>query len=204
MRMSLELFSDWIQEQYDLKMLAYKGFVHLKMQKAVWGLPQAGILANKRLRCKLAPFEYFKHVSTPGLCYHETRPISFTLVVNDFVVKYVNQEDIDNLIVLIKKTYTLTKDWTGNLYRGICLDWDYTNHTVNISLSGYIKKKLQQYSPIAGKRFQNCPYMPAPKQFGSKAQAPLPRTCHLSWIKQVSKRCKRWSAAFCTMHKPST
>jgi hypothetical protein len=59
MRMPLELFPIWIQEQYNLKMLAYKGFVHLEMQRAVWGLPQAGILANKCLHHKLAPFGYF-------------------------------------------------------------------------------------------------------------------------------------------------
>jgi hypothetical protein len=63
--MPLELFPIWIQEQYDLKMLAYKGFVHLEMRRAVWGLPQAGIFANKRLRHKLAPFGYYEYVSNP-------------------------------------------------------------------------------------------------------------------------------------------
>ncbi len=115
MRMPLELFPIWIQEQYNLKMLAYKGFVHLEMQRAIWGLPQAGILANKYLRGKLAPFGYYEHVSTPLLWYHETRPILFTLVVNNFGLKYVNKENIDHLIASIKKTYTLTEDWTGNL-----------------------------------------------------------------------------------------
>ncbi len=148
MRMPLELFPIWIQEQYNLKVLVYKGFVHLDMQKAVWGLPQAGILANKCLRCKLAPFGYFEHVSTPGLWYHKTRPISFTLVVNDFGVKYLIQVDIYHLIAVIKKTYTLTKEWMGNLYCGIHLYWDNTNRTVNNSMPGYIKKKLQQYSHI--------------------------------------------------------
>ncbi len=171
----VELFPIWIQEQYNLKVLGYKGFVHLEMQKAVWDLPQAGILENKRLRRKLTPFGYFEHISTPGLWYHKTWPISFTLVVDGFGVKYLNQDSIDHLITLIKKTYTLTKDWTGNLNCGICLDWDYTNRTVDISMPGYIKKKLQQYSHIASKRVQNCPYTPAPKQFGSEAQAPLPR-----------------------------
>jgi hypothetical protein len=124
MCMPLELFPIWIQEQYNLKMLVYKGFVHLEMQRAVWGLPQAGILANKRLKRNPAPFGYNKHISNPGLWYHETRPILFTLVVDDFGVKYVNKEDIDHLIASIKKTYNLTKDWTGNLYCGICLNWD--------------------------------------------------------------------------------
>jgi hypothetical protein len=39
----------WIVEQYDLKKHAKEGWVHLKMQRGIWGLPQAGILANKRL-----------------------------------------------------------------------------------------------------------------------------------------------------------
>ncbi len=47
MRMPLDLFPIWIQNQYNLTNLAYKGYVHLKMRQAVWGLPQAGILANK-------------------------------------------------------------------------------------------------------------------------------------------------------------
>jgi hypothetical protein len=108
-------------------MLTYKGYVHLKLRPAVWGLPQAGILANKCLRHKLAPFGYFKHVNTPGLWYHESRLISFTLVVDDFGVKYINKEDVDHLVTCIKTTYTLTKDWMGNLYCSIALGWDYVN-----------------------------------------------------------------------------
>ncbi len=62
--MPLDLFPIWIQNQYNLKQFVYKGYVHLEMQRAVWGLPQAGILANKHLQRKLAPFGYFKK-STP-------------------------------------------------------------------------------------------------------------------------------------------
>jgi hypothetical protein len=67
MRMPLDLFPIWIQNQYNLKQFVYKGYVHLEMQRAVWGLPQAGILANKQLHWKLAPFGYFEKVNTPGL-----------------------------------------------------------------------------------------------------------------------------------------
>jgi hypothetical protein len=47
MRMPLELFPIWVQEQYNLKMLAFKGFMHLEIRMAVWGLPQAAILTKK-------------------------------------------------------------------------------------------------------------------------------------------------------------
>jgi hypothetical protein len=85
--MPLSLFLEWIQIQYNMKQLAYKGCIHLEMWHAVWGLPQAAILLNKRLHHKLAPFGHFEHINTPGLWYHESCPISFTLVVDDFGVK---------------------------------------------------------------------------------------------------------------------
>ena len=86
MKMPLSLFPAWIVEQYNLKELAVNGWVCIEMRHAVWGLSQAGILANKRLRRKLAPFGYHQYVNTPGLWRHETRAISFTLVVDDFGV----------------------------------------------------------------------------------------------------------------------
>ncbi len=122
----------------------------------------------------MAPFGYFKHVNTPGLWYHKSRPILFTFVVNDFGIKYVNKKDVDHLVASINSTYKLTEDWTGNLYCSIALDWYYVNRTVDILMPGYIKKKLQEYNNVRLKKIQTCPYTPAPKQFGSKAQRPLP------------------------------
>jgi hypothetical protein len=170
MKMPLSLFPIWIVEQYNLTKHAKDGWVHLEMRRAVWGLPQAGILANKRLQHKLAPYGYYECINTPGLWYHESRQITFMLVVDDFGVKYVNQDNVNHLIASIKKTYTLTKDWTGNVYCGIKLRWDYENCTVDISMPGYIKKKLQEFEHATPTKPQHCPYSPAPKQFQSKAQ----------------------------------
>ncbi len=161
-------------EQYNLTKLVLDGWVHIEMQKAVWGLLQAGILANKRLQCKLAPFGYYESVNTSGLWYHESWMISFTLVVDNFGVKYKSQEDVDHLISSIKKTYKLTKDWTVNLYCEITLKWDYDSWTVGILMPGYIKKKLQEYEHSKPFKLQNCPYATKPKKFGTEAQAPLP------------------------------
>jgi hypothetical protein len=105
MQIPLALFPIWIVEQYDLKKHVLNRFVNLEMRRAIWGLPQAGILANKQLRRKLAPFGYYECINTPGLWYHVSRPISFTLVVNDFGVKYVRQEHADHLIASIRSTY---------------------------------------------------------------------------------------------------
>ncbi len=138
------------------------------MRRAVWGLPQAGILAHKCLRQKLAPF------GNPGLLHHNTRPILFTLVVDNFGIKYVNADNVQHLIASIQKNYSLTKDWKGALYCGIKLEWDYINRTVDTLMPGYVEKKLQEYGHIMPKKLQTCPYSPEPKQFGTDAQAPLP------------------------------
>ncbi len=90
------------------------------MRQADWGLSQAGILTNKRLWKKLAPFGYFEHVNTPGVWYHELCPISFILVVDDFGVKYKNKDDIDHLVASINTTYTVTKDWSSDLFLQDC------------------------------------------------------------------------------------
>ncbi len=174
MKIPLTLFPAWIVEQYDLIKHALHGFVHLEMRRAVWGLPQAGILANKRLRQKLAPFGYHESENTPGLWYYESRPITFTLVVDNFGVKYVCKEDVQHLITSVKTDYTITKDWMGNLYCGIQLDWDYKKRTVDISMPGYVKKKLQEYGHVMKFRIQTCPYQPEPTKIGTEAQAPLP------------------------------
>ena len=89
MKIPLALFPKWTSNQYDLTKHALNGFVYLEMRRAVWGLPQAGILANKLLRKRLRPHGYYECANTPGLCKHVSRPISFTLVVDDFGVKYV-------------------------------------------------------------------------------------------------------------------
>ncbi len=157
MKMPISLFPSWIIEQYNLKESTINnGWVYIKMRCRVWGLPQAGILSNKRLRRKLAQFGYHECVNMPGLCQHETRAISFTLVVDNFGVKYVKKDDVNHLIVSIKSMYSLTEDWTGNMYCGITLDWDYENRHVDISMWGYIKKKLQEYGHIMPPKLQAC------------------------------------------------
>jgi hypothetical protein len=156
MKMPLSLFPTWIVEQYNLITHTKDGWVHLEMRKAVWGLPQAGILFNKCLRWKLALFGYYKCINTPNLWYHEKCPITFTLIVDDFGVKDVDKADVNHLIASIKTTYTLTEDWSGDLYCGIKLKWDYKNWAVDILMQGYIKKKLQEYGHVVPKKPQHC------------------------------------------------
>ena len=77
-------------------------------------------------------------------------------------------------MISLQATYKLTTDWTGDLYCGITLGWDYDMRYVDILMPGYEKNKLQEYGHVVPNRIQSCPYAPEPKQFGATAQAPAP------------------------------
>ena len=50
-----------------------------------------------------------------GLFKHKWRPIWFTLVVDDFGIKYVGEEYRDRLLNLLNKYYEMETDYNGEL-----------------------------------------------------------------------------------------
>ena len=65
---------------YNLKSKATDGFVFVEVRKGMYGLPQAGLLAQELLEKRLGKHGYFQSTFTPGLWLHESRDIWFTLV----------------------------------------------------------------------------------------------------------------------------
>ena len=104
----------------------------------MYGLPQAGLLvANELLEKRLNKHGYHQSKLVPGLWKHDTRLIQFTLVVNDFGVKYVGEEHAKHLKATLEEHYKLTCDWTG-----LTLDWDYKRRQVHLSMPNYVAKAL--------------------------------------------------------------
>ena len=66
MRIPISLFPQHIINQYNLRSKVKSGHVYLEIRKAIYGLPQAGILTNKQLREKLEPAGYYEVAHTPG------------------------------------------------------------------------------------------------------------------------------------------
>jgi hypothetical protein len=58
----------------------------------MYGLPQAGIIAQELLAKRLKENGYSQSKTTPGLWKHEWRPVRFSLVVDNFGVKYIGKE----------------------------------------------------------------------------------------------------------------
>jgi hypothetical protein len=90
--------------------------------------------------------------------------------VDDLGVKYVGREHAEHLMECIKKNYNISSDWKGSAYCGLTLDWDYKNHTVDLSMPGYIKAALNKYQHAAPARPEHAPYTWNPPVYGAKTQ----------------------------------
>ena len=93
----MELIPPKIIEHYNLEQYDAEGYVYAKINRAWYGLKQAGCIAHDDLVEHLAKHDYVKTEHKEGLFRHKTRDISFTLVVDDFGIKYIDKDDVDHL-----------------------------------------------------------------------------------------------------------
>ncbi len=136
----------------------------------MYGLPQAGIMANKLLEQQLSARGYYQCQHTLGLWRHMWWAITFCLVVDDFGIKVTDMAGFHHLKTLLKEYYEVAIDWMGLLFCGMKLTWDYKQHHVNCSMPGYINKALKKYQHPMPTAPQNAPYIAAPIQYGAKVQ----------------------------------
>ena len=113
--MPINLIPAPIIEQCALKEKCKNGFIYMQIERGMYGLPQVGILANKILRKCLAPHGYHEVDHTLGLWQHKILPVQFTLVVDDFGVKYQGKKNAMHLINTLTETYGIDVDWKGEL-----------------------------------------------------------------------------------------
>ena len=195
MRMPMNLIAEDIKLQYSLYEKEKNGFVYIDIIRGMYGLPQAGILANKLLRKRLKPHGYYEVDHTPGLWKHMNLPIQFTLVVDDFGVKYVGKENAQHLINALKQEYEIEIDWKGGLYCGISLDWKYNQGYVDTKMPGYAMKQILKYKHKLNKR-RHTPLQPLPRKYGKAAQDPTPRDTSKLLGRQEIHPTSRWQFSF--------
>jgi hypothetical protein len=157
MRLLLSRLPEYILDKYNLKALAVNGWVYIEIRKGMYGLNQAGLLENQLLQKRLAPSGNYPARHTPGLWLHKTHPIAFSLIVDDFAVKYVGKHHADHLRNALLHIYELTTDWEGKLYSGMSLKWDYKNRTCDISMHGYVSNVLSKFQQESPKHPQHTP-----------------------------------------------
>ena len=136
----------------------------------MYGLAQSGRIASQDLQKHLAKYGYYPTKKTPRLWKHQTRPVSFTIVVDDFGIKYTNKDDIDDLFKAIRDKYPLKIDWSGAKYVGIDLDSDYEKQEVKLSMKGYIERALKQFQHPTPTKHHYGPTKYVPPEYGTKIQ----------------------------------
>jgi hypothetical protein len=136
----------------------------------MYGLPQAGIIAQELLEEQLLKAGYRQSKVTPGYWKHDWQPISFTLVVDNFGVKYINKTDVNHLIQILKQDYKIEEDWEGTWYLGITLDWDYKKREVHLSMPGYVEQALAQFGHLIPKILQHQPHKHTVPTYGATIQ----------------------------------
>jgi hypothetical protein len=105
-RIKISDIPDEVIKEYKLREKATKnGSIYIRAKRSMYGLSQAGLLVNKLLKKRLNKHGYRQSKLVPGLWKHDTRPIQFTLFVDDFGVEYIGKE--------LEKHYKLTCNWTG-------------------------------------------------------------------------------------------
>ena len=125
MQIKADLVPEEFKQLYNLHDKIHNGFIYMEICRGCFGLPQSGILANKLLKKRLAKHGYFESPHTSGLWKHVSRPVHFTLVVDDFGIKYVEEDHLNHLIKALEEHYDVTLNNDGKLYCGITLDWNY-------------------------------------------------------------------------------
>ena len=100
MQMKLSDFPEHIIQQYDLISKAKNRSVYIKIWQSIYSFPQSYLLHNK-----LHSTGHYEVSHILGLWKHTSLPNQFTLVVDDFGVKYSYKQDVDHLIRSLERDF---------------------------------------------------------------------------------------------------
>ncbi len=171
MRFKISDIPDEIIKEYKLdKIVTADGYIYCEIWKGMYGLPQAGIIAQELLEECLAKHGYHQSKIIHGFWKHKTRPICFTLVVDNFAIKYTNKRDVEHLVNILKQDYDITIDREAKKYIGLTMEWDLPNQQVHTHMPGYLDKTLIHFKHEAPKKRQNSPHPHIAPTYGAKTQ----------------------------------
>jgi hypothetical protein len=175
MRIRISQIPPRIITAYNFQHLAPTDSVIAEISKGIYGLPHAGKLAQDRLIKHLATAGYTLTSTTTCLFRHTSRPIMFTLVVDDFGIKYAADEHRDHLLDHLRTLYAITVDPTGSKYLGISITHNRPARTISISMPGYIANTLARFGVAKLTRSTMSPLVYIPPHYGRLPQsAPEP------------------------------
>ena len=170
-----------IIKYYNLDTLIVDGYVYAQINRAWYGLKKGGKIAHDNLFQHLKQHGCVCAGVTDGLFKHVTQDISFTLVVEDFGIKYTREADVQHLIKIMRKKYTFKVDFKAQQYIGIHLDWNSDKQELKCSMKGYVEQVLTKLEHVlTTKRHFLAPSKGSIPNYGANIQYatyPISTTC---------------------------
>jgi hypothetical protein len=150
LRMIRKQVSSAIIAEHRYKEFFVNDMLYFQVNKGMYGLPKAGLLAQNRLIAYTAEHEYTQSDVVPCLFRHATNGVSFVLVVDDFGIKFTNTEGCDHLLATLRLLYTITVDMVNPTYLDMTIQHDKAKQTISCSMPGYIDKVLTRFRAWVG------------------------------------------------------
>ena len=114
LRIHSQYLSMEFKKEYKLeKMIDQDGYIYCQINICIYSLKQAVILAYKLLVQRLAKRRYHLIPLTTGLFKQATRSTTFALCVNDFGIKYNNEDVLQHFINTLQQHYEISIDREG-------------------------------------------------------------------------------------------
>ena len=176
MKMPIKAIPQDIIDYYNLFDKAHDGYTYIQINKGMYGLKQAALLAYNQLVTFLKPAGYEPIENSVGMWRHKTRKTLFSLCVDDFGIKYMNTSDLNHLLSTLRNNYTVTLDKDGSNFCGLTLQWNYKKGYVDLSMPGYIKKVLNKYQHPTPIRPEFSPHQHVEPVYGAKQQVAVEDT----------------------------
>eukprot|EP00957_Ditylum_brightwellii_P056465 4280288-Ditylum_brightwellii.AAC.2 len=134
MQLPIDIVPEEVKKEYKLHEKVKNGYVYIELRNRMYGLPQASILTNKLLIRQLATKGYKLCCHTPCHWKHEWGPVQFSLVVDDFGIKYADKEHVHYLLPMLHHWYEVAEDWSGERCCVLTIEQNYEKGHVDFSM----------------------------------------------------------------------
>jgi hypothetical protein len=101
--------------------------------------------------------------------------------------KYINKDNAEHLLEVLKKDYTCDTDKEGTRYLGLSLDWDYKGRNIHLNMPGYVEKALARFNHENPYKPQHQPHQHAIPTYGATIQYATPADKSNPLLKEEKK-----------------
>jgi hypothetical protein len=118
----------------------------VQIEYSLYGLPHAGRISAIKVDNLLKRHGYHQCYSTPCLYHNKHNGIYFTLIVDDYLIKYKHKQDAEHLLNALQTEYEVSVDWGGTRYLGMKMDRNIDAGYMDLSMPGYVQAALTRFN----------------------------------------------------------